>query len=94
MFVRDRLHLNEAGYDQWAALIRRRITETFKFKSEFEAKAGSAAAGESSPEMSFTPAQALFHEIYSGNRPIYGRNCRFQACDCLKSIRRLPMRSV
>ncbi|MGB1706995.1 MAG: GDSL-type esterase/lipase family protein [Rubripirellula sp.] len=48
LFVRDRLHLNEAGYDQWAALIRRRITETFKFKSEFEAKAGAAAAGESS----------------------------------------------
>ena len=48
LFVGDRLHLNEAGYDQWATLIRRRISETFEFKSEFEAKAGAAAANESS----------------------------------------------
>ncbi|MGI9468445.1 MAG: GDSL-type esterase/lipase family protein [Rubripirellula sp.] len=48
LFVSDRLHLNEAGYDQWAALIRRRISETLEFKSEFETKAGAAVANESS----------------------------------------------
>ncbi|OUW76974.1 MAG: hypothetical protein CBD74_12630 [Saprospirales bacterium TMED214] len=48
LFVGDRLHLNEAGYDQWANLIRRSISETFESKSEFEARAESAAANESS----------------------------------------------
>ncbi len=47
LFVGDRLHLNEAGYDQWATLIRGRISETFEFKREFEAKVGSAATKES-----------------------------------------------
>lgn len=48
LFVGDRLHLNEAGYDQWANLIRRSISETFESKSEFEGRAESAAANESS----------------------------------------------
>ncbi|OUX49826.1 MAG: hypothetical protein CBE43_09055 [Rhodopirellula sp. TMED283] len=47
LFVSDRLHLNEAGYDQWAALIRSRIAETLLFKREFEAKTASAATNES-----------------------------------------------
>lgn len=37
-FVSDLLHLNEAGYDQWAALIRNRISETLRFKREFEVR--------------------------------------------------------
>lgn len=47
LFVSDRLHLNEAGYDQWATLIRSRLTETLLFKREFEAKAA-AAVGKAS----------------------------------------------
>ena len=47
LFVGDRLHLNEAGYDQWAKLIRRTISEAFKAKSEFEARTGANAASES-----------------------------------------------
>jgi lysophospholipase L1-like esterase len=47
LFVSDLLHLNEAGYDQWAKLIRSRIAETLQFKEEFEAKAASVKSGES-----------------------------------------------
>jgi hypothetical protein len=44
LFVSDLLHLNEAGYQQWATLIRNRVAETLQFKREFEAKAESVEA--------------------------------------------------
>lgn len=47
LFVSDRLHLNEAGYDQWATLIRGRVAETLRYKHEFEQKLASEADTES-----------------------------------------------
>ena len=39
LFVSDRLHLNEAGYDQWADLIRNRVGMALRAQEVFEAKA-------------------------------------------------------
>ena len=44
LFVDDRLHLNAAGYDLWAALIRRRLAETLRAKAEFHARTSAAEA--------------------------------------------------
>ncbi len=52
LFVDDRLHLNEAGYDLWSTLIRRKLDETLRAAEEFHARpaadsnrdAGSGAA--------------------------------------------------
>jgi hypothetical protein len=46
LFVSDRLHLNEAGYDQWATLIRNRLSEILPSKRKNE------AASVESPESS------------------------------------------
>ena len=50
LFVSDRLHLNEAGYDQWADLIRNRVGETLRAKEIFETKAVAVELAESKLE--------------------------------------------
>ena len=37
LFVEDQLHLNEAGYDLWSRLIRRRIDDVLRMRADFEA---------------------------------------------------------
>ena len=34
LFVEDKLHLNQAGYDVWSSLIRRRLDEVFRWMAE------------------------------------------------------------
>lgn len=49
-FASDRLHLNEAGYDQWADLIRNRVGERLRAKEEFDTRAAATEAAESKVE--------------------------------------------
>lgn len=37
LFVEDRLHLNEHGYDLWSSLIRRRLDDVLRMKAQLEA---------------------------------------------------------
>ncbi|MGI9469896.1 MAG: GDSL-type esterase/lipase family protein [Rubripirellula sp.] len=43
LFVDDRLHLNEAGYDLWGTLIRRKLDETLRATAQFHARQDAAA---------------------------------------------------
>ncbi len=50
LFVEDKLHLNEQGYDLWSTLIRRRLDDVFRQTAAAEASAQSAQDEAASPQ--------------------------------------------
>lgn len=46
LFVEDKLHLNEQGYDVWSGLIRRRLDDVFRMMADVDAATEQPTAAE------------------------------------------------
>lgn len=57
LFVEDKLHLNDAGYDLWASLIRRRLNDVFRSMAD-EVSQKAASTTDKSGSQTVSPGSA------------------------------------